>query len=186
MSRKLNAFIPAAGIGERLRPITRHIPKPLLPVLGRSLLSRALERVSALPVRRIALNLHHKSDAIASWLEASHYRDRVSSFRENSLLGTGGALKNAQPLLKDSTFVVHNSDILTDIDLGALLKAHEASDNIVTLALHDCPAFNKVAVNSAGGVVGVGGGTVAPGTTRILAFTGIAMYNPELDRKSVV
>ena len=179
MSRKLNAFIPAAGIGQRLRPITRQIPKPLLPVLGRSLLSRALERVSALPVRRIALNLHHKSDAIASWLEASHYRDRVSSFRENSLLGTGGALKNAQPLLKDSTFVVHNSDILTDIDLGALLKAHEASDNIVTLALHDCPAFNKVAVNSAGGVVGVGGGTVAPGTTRILAFTGIAMYNPE-------
>ncbi|MEA3365638.1 MAG: phosphotransferase [Candidatus Hydrogenedentes bacterium] len=177
MSTKLNAFVPAAGIGERLRPITEHIPKPLLPVLGYSLLLRTLDRVSALPVERIGLNLHHKADAIASWVEASPFRDQVVLFHEDSLLGTGGALKNAQTLLGDGVFLVHNSDIVTDIDLNALVRVHAASGNIATLALHDYAAFNKVAVNGEGGIVGVGEIMVASGAIRILAFTGIAVYN---------
>ena len=177
MSITLNAFVPAAGMGERLRPITGHIPKPLLPVLGRSLLSRTLDRVLTLSVGRIALNLHHKGKVIASWVEASSYREHISFYSEDSLLGTGGALKNAEALLANGVFLVHNSDILTDIDLGALVEAHVASGNIATLALHNYAAFNKVAVNGRGEVVGVGDVTVAPGGTRILAFTGIAVYD---------
>lgn len=176
MSRSLNAFVLAAGLGERLRPITDYIPKPLLPVLGRSLLSRTLERITALPVRRIGLNLHHKADAIAVWVEASPYRDRVAFFPENPLLGTGGALKNAQSLLVEGVFLVHNADILTDIDLAALLEAHEASGHIATLALHDCPRHNKVAVDGSGALLTVGENRVIPGA-RTLAFTGIAVYD---------
>lgn len=175
----LNAFIPAAGIGERLRPITEYIPKPLLPVLGRSLLERTLERVSSAGVGRIGINLHHKGDAIRAWLEASRYAGQVACFREEVLLGTGGALKNAESLLGDGApFLVHNADILTDIDLPALIAAHFVSGHIATLALHDHPVHNKVAVDEAGRVVGVGEVTVKPGAERVLAYTGIAVYAP--------
>ncbi len=179
MSPNLNAFVPAAGVGERLRPITLHTPKPLLPVLGKPLLSRTLDRLSALGVDRIGLNLFYKPDAIVSWVKTSPYREHACFFPEDTLLGTGGALKNAEPFLRGSVFIVHNPDILTDIDLEALVQAHRSSGNIVTLALHDCPAFNKVAVDCAGRVVGVGDVVLAPGTARILAFTGIAVYDPD-------
>ena len=179
MSPNLNAFVPAAGIGERLRPITLHTPKSLLPVLGPPLLSRTLDRLAVLGVDRIGLNLFHKPDAIVSWVKTSPYRERACFFTEDSLLGTGGALKNAEPFLRETAFIVHNPDILTDIDLDALVRAHRASGNIVTLALHDFPAFNKVAVDPAGRVVGVGEVVAASGAARILAFTGIAVYDPE-------
>ncbi len=177
MPTKLNAFVPAAGLGNRLRPITEHIPKPLLPVLGRPLLASALERVSALPVDGIGVNLHHKRETIAAWVEASPYRDRVAFFPEEPLLDTGGALKNAGEMLGDGVFLVHNSDILTDIDLHALVDAHVASGNLATLALHDYPLYNKVAVRDDGAVVGIGEVAVGSGETRRLAFSGIAVYD---------
>lgn len=179
MSRKLNAFVPAAGRGERLRPITDYIPKPLLPVRGCPLLSRALERVSALPVERIGVNLHHKAEALAAWLQASPCGDAVTVFLEKELLGTGGALKNAASLLRTGPFLVHNGDILTDLDLAALVAAHETSGHIATLALHDCPAHNKVHVDEAGRVLGVGDAIWRRGAARIRAYTGVAVYEPE-------
>lgn len=177
MSLRLNAFVPAAGIGERLRPITEHLPKPMLPILGKSLLARTMERVSALPIGRIGLNLHHKPDPIVTWSEASPYRGRIILFPERRLLGTGGALKNAASLLEEGVFLVHNADIFTDIDLAALVEFHQASGNIVTLALHDSPTHNKVGVDEAGEVVGVNGYTMIPGAVRVLAYTGIAVYD---------
>ncbi|HOF39985.1 MAG TPA: phosphotransferase [Candidatus Hydrogenedentes bacterium] len=179
MPSTLNAFVLAAGMGERLRPFTLHLPKPLLPIRGQPLLSRTLDRVSALGVDRIGINLFHKPEAVTAWLESSPYQGRVHCFIENSLLGTGGALKNAEAFLRERTFLVHNSDILSGIDLDALVQAHRASGNIATLALHDCPAFNKIAVDDAGRVAGVGDVTMGPGSARILAFTGIAVYDPK-------
>jgi NDP-sugar pyrophosphorylase family protein/aminoglycoside/choline kinase family phosphotransferase len=179
VSSTLNAFVLAAGMGERLRPFTMHLPKPLLPIRGQHLLSRTLDRVSALGVDRIGMNLFHKPEAITAWLETSPYRGRVHCFTENALLGTGGALKHAEPFLRERTFLVHNSDILSDIDLDALVTAHRASGNIATLALHECPAFNKIAVDDAGRIAGVGEVAVGTGAVRILAFTGIAVYEPK-------
>jgi MurNAc alpha-1-phosphate uridylyltransferase len=60
----LSAFILAAGLGERLRPITDHIPKPLLPILGKPLLQAVTEKISALQISRIGMNLHHKKELI--------------------------------------------------------------------------------------------------------------------------
>lgn len=180
MSQTLNAFVLAAGIGERLRPVTEHIPKPLLPVVGRSLLARTLERVALLSVDRIGVNAHYKSDVIEQWVAASPYREKVTLFPETVLLGTGGALKNAERLLGQGTFVVHNSDIVTDIELGALLDIHHGSGSVATLALHDYPAFNKVGVSEDGAVIGVGEAMAGRKAKRILAFTGIAVYEPAI------
>ena len=179
MSKPLNCFILAAGLGERLRPVTDHIPKPLLPVLGRPVLQSVLGKVSALPVGKIGVNLHYKKEAIAEWLERSCYREKVALFPEDPILDTGGALKNAGELLSAGAFLVHNSDIVSDVDLAGLVEAHFVSGNLATLAVHDFPRFNHVAVDREGSLRGVGNNYRISGNERWVAFTGIAVYSPE-------
>ncbi|MBI5098131.1 MAG: phosphotransferase [Nitrospirae bacterium] len=207
MNKKINIFIPAAGIGERLQPITFHIPKPLLPVLGKPVLQYVFEKISTLPVNKIAINVHHKKEVIEGW--AKQYfknppsppfakvgdlgspplekgdvgglsEDKIILFHERTILGTGGALKNAEGLLNEGTFLVHNSDILSDISLEKLLERHLKSNNLATLAVHDYPRFNNVVVDENGFFKHVGTGfKPAPTGGQRSAFTGIAVYEPE-------
>ncbi|MEE8330007.1 MAG: sugar phosphate nucleotidyltransferase [Thermodesulfovibrionia bacterium] len=147
VDKLLNVFILAAGLGKRLLPITNHIPKPLLPVLGKPVLQSVLEKVSALPVNETGINLYHKRVLVEKWVEQSAFSKTVRLFPEETLLGTGGALKNAQEFLSGGTFMVHNSDIVTDIDLIKLLEVHLSSENLVTLAVHNCPKFNNLNID---------------------------------------
>src|SRR4030067_1877888 len=180
-------FILAAGLGERLRPITDHIPNPLLPILGKPILQSVLEKVSTLPAYKIGMNLHHKKNLIGNWISQSAFNEKVELFPEDPILGTGGALKNAEAFLNADTFLIHNSDIVSDIDLGKLLEFHFSSDNLVTLAVHDYPEFNKLEIDERGFFRRIGTGhphpTPLPSTTfRYLAFTGIAVYSPDFLR----
>ncbi len=184
MSKTFNVFILAAGLGERLRPITYHIPKPLLPVLGKPVLQLVLERVSPLPVNKIGINLHHKKKDIEDWIKQSSFYGKIKLFPEEQILGTGGALKNAEAFLKDSAFLVHNSDVLSDISLERLLEHHFSSENLVTLAVHDFPKFNNLIIDENGSLKEVGKrgnpSISSPGKGwRRVAFTGIAVYEPE-------
>jgi NDP-sugar pyrophosphorylase family protein/aminoglycoside/choline kinase family phosphotransferase len=179
MSETINVFIPAAGLGERLQPVTLHIPKPLLPIAGKPVLEMVLERVSLLPVKHIGINLHYKGDVIEDWIDRSAFRRNVVIFPEDPVLGTGGALKNAEAILSEGIFIVHNSDILSDIDLNMLIDFHRSSGNIATLAVHDFSRFNTVAVDAGGMLKGVGSSFVGQaGSWRRVAFTGIAVYDP--------
>jgi NDP-sugar pyrophosphorylase family protein len=180
MNKPVNVFILAAGLGERLRPMTLHIPKPLLPVLGKPVLQSVLERVSALPVSRIGINLHHMKEVIEGWVLQCPFSERITLFSEEPVLGTGGALKNAAGFLSEGTFLVHNSDILSDIDLQKLIEHHLSSGNLVTLAVHDHPKFNNVIIDEKGFVKDVGAGfKPAHSNSQKTAFTGIAVYEPE-------
>ena len=151
----LSVFILAAGLGERLRPITDYIPKPLLPILGKPILQSILEKVSALPAHKIGINLHHKKELIENWIRQSDFNKKVELFPEDPSLGTGGALKNAEALLHTGTFLVHNSDIVSDVDLEKLLDFHLSSDNLVTLAAHDHPKFNNLIVDKDGNLIDI-------------------------------
>lgn len=179
MDEPLNVFIPAAGLGERLQPITFHIPKPLMPVAGKPVLEIILEKISPIPVERIGINLHHKGDVVAGWISRSAFREKIITFPEEPLLGTGGALKNAEELLSKGVFLVHNADVLSDINLERVIEFHRSSGNMVTLVVHDFPKFNTVAVDPDGLLMGVGGSVVyrSPVEKRV-AFTGIAVYDP--------
>jgi NDP-sugar pyrophosphorylase family protein len=150
MNKTINIFVPAAGIGERLQPITFHIPKPLLPVLGKPVLQHVLEKISTLPVNKIAVNIHHKKELIEGWIKHRAFNEKITLFPEEKILGTGGALKNAEGFLNEGTFLVHNSDILSDIGLEKLLEHHLKSDNLATLAVHDYQRFNNVVVDENG------------------------------------
>ncbi len=147
---KTNAFILAAGLGERLLPITSHFPKPLMPVLGKPVVEHVLDQLSSLPVSQIGMNLHYKKEAIEEWAGRRTSKDRLKLYHEKKILGTGGALKNAQELLGHGTFIVHNSDILTDINLKELGEFHNGSKNLATLSVHDCPEFNCLVVDPVG------------------------------------
>lgn len=180
----LKIFLPAAGLGERLRPITYHMPKPLLPILGRPLIEITLNKFSAISSGRIGINLHYKPEMIKEWIKSSVYADRVELFPEDPILGTGGALKNAEGFLSASHFLVHNADILSDIDFVQLIGTHLASENIATLATHDYPKYNNVVIDDNGYVIDVENpGTSTPNPDRLarkVAYTGIAVYSPEI------
>ena len=148
--KKINAFIPAAGFGERLRPITDHIPKPLLPILGKPIIEIVLNRLSCLSPDITGINIHHCRQQMQAWAENSLYAGKIRLFHENTILGTGGALKNAESLLEDSPVIVHNSDILADIDLEELVNTHNKSDNVATLAVHANERFNNVWIDERG------------------------------------
>ncbi len=180
MTKPLTAFILAAGLGERLRPITFHIPKPLLPIAGRPALQCVLEKVSVLQPHHIAVNLHYKGQLIRRWIQRSAFRDKVTLYPEDPILGTGGALKNAEVVLSQGIFLVHNSDVLSDVDLKTLIDAHLSSDNLVTLALHDFPQFNNLLVDGQGYFKGISDSSVpSSGPSKKMAFTGIAVYSPD-------
>jgi NDP-sugar pyrophosphorylase family protein/aminoglycoside/choline kinase family phosphotransferase len=197
---KLSVFILAAGLGERLQPITDHIPKPLLPILGKPVLQYILEKISILPINKIGINLHHKKEVIENWVRKSPFHDKIKFFFEDSILGTGGAFKNAEAFLNSGPFLVHNSDILSDIDLEKLIAFHLSSKNLATLAVHNHPEFNKLAIDGKGFLrevfkhprpnpsfsIGMGSnsphspiGGMLGGVGKILTFTGIAVYQPE-------
>lgn len=177
---KINAFILAAGLGERLRPATSQLPKPLLPILGKPVVERILEKISGLSFEHIGMNLHHKGQAIQEWILASRYAETVQLFYEDPVLGTGGALKNAGSLLDDALFLVHNADILSDVSLTTLIERHESSGDLVTLAVHDFPEYNSVWIDDEGLLIKVGSKKPEGGNgLRPVAFTGIAVYSPE-------
>jgi MurNAc alpha-1-phosphate uridylyltransferase len=99
------AMILAAGRGERMRPITDTMPKPLIPVAGRSMLDRSMDRLTAHGVSNIVVNVHHLGQQIAD-----HLAGRARIIVEDRLLETGGSVKNALPLLGDGPFFVLNGD----------------------------------------------------------------------------
>jgi MurNAc alpha-1-phosphate uridylyltransferase len=99
------AMILAAGRGERMRPLTDSTPKPLIPVAGRSMLDRSMDRLAAHGVRTVVVNVHHLGEQIARHLDG-----RARIVHENRLLETGGSVKNALPLLGDGPWFILNGD----------------------------------------------------------------------------
>ena len=99
------AMILAAGRGERMRPLTDTVPKPLIAVAGRSLLERSVDRLIAYGVTNIVVNVHYLGEQIADRLKG-----RARIVHEERLLETGGSVKNALPFLGDGPFFVLNGD----------------------------------------------------------------------------
>ncbi len=179
----VNLFLPAAGLGERLRPITNLLPKPLLPILGKPIIETILERLTAAADGDIGINLHWKPDLIRQWAGQSPWQKRITFFPEESLLGTGGALKNAEGFLSECPFIVHNADILLEVDFAKLIDEHLSSGNIATLVCHRLPELSNVVIDSQGQVLDVENpGESRPDPTNTadkVAYTGIAIYSPE-------
>ncbi len=114
-------MILAAGRGERMRPLTDSVPKPLLPVAGSSLLDRIMTRLVAHGVGNVVVNVHYLGEQIATHLEG-----RARIVREDRLLETGGSVKNALPLLGDGPYFILNGDGLWRDGRTPMLSRMEA------------------------------------------------------------
>lgn len=121
----MKAMIFAAGLGTRLRPITDTLPKALVPVCGEPLLAHVIRKLLAAGADDLTVNVHHFPDQIIEWLGARDFGVPVHiSDERKQLLETGGGIRHARAFLDgDAPFLVHNVDIISDLDLRAFMAA---------------------------------------------------------------
>jgi NDP-sugar pyrophosphorylase family protein len=177
------AFIPGAGLGTRLRPLTENCPKPLLPVGGRPVITYAMDHLITVGVERFIVNTHHRPGRYRETFPDGAWRGRPVLFRhEPVLLDTAGGLKNIEDLLAgDEAIVCYNGDVISDLPLGLLLEAHERLRPEATLALRSTGPLLNVDVNARGEVCDLRGALQRRGTGRFL-FTGICALETALLR----
>jgi NDP-sugar pyrophosphorylase family protein len=187
----MDAMIFAAGLGTRLRPLTNDRPKALVEVGGVTILERVARRLIDAGADRIIINTHHFPERIAA-----HVRERDGfgvdvriSHEPDEPLDTGGGLWQAAPLFRrDAPILLHNCDVISDIDLRALYAAHEQDTTaIATLAVLPPSPERYLVFDSAGlcGYAPRGGGDevlarATAGETRRRDFTGIHVIAAEL------
>ena len=153
----LNLFLPAAGFGSRLVPLTDHLPKPLIPIAGVPAIERILMQAhSTLDIEKIIINTHHLPRQIEAWAQAHPLAGKIHLLHEEEILGTGGALWNARDLLRDTTTLVLNSDVLSSMDLAALVDFHQEQKNDITLAVHHFDHAKTVGIGAEGKLICVG------------------------------
>lgn len=123
----MQAMILAAGLGTRLKPLTDHVPKALVEVGGEPLLKQVIFKLKDAGFSRIIVNVHHFSEQIIQYLETNHYfgLDIRISDETNQLLDTGGGIKAAKRLFGDARILIHNVDILSNINLQRFYFAHK-------------------------------------------------------------
>jgi NDP-sugar pyrophosphorylase family protein len=187
-------MILAAGLGTRLRPLTNDRPKALVEINGRTLLEITLVRLRAFGVRDVIVNVHHFADKVVDYLRVhGNFGMRVEVSREDELLDTGGGLKKAAWFFwekaggKDAPFLLHNVDVLSNIDLGRMLEAHQESRALATLAVQDRPTSRYLLFDEkselCGRRAGIDGQSelVRPcPSSHAVAFSGIHVISPRL------
>ena len=136
----MRGMILAAGRGERARPLSDTIPKPLFPVAGRPLVAYPLGMLKGAGITDIVVNVHHLADQIEEQLrQCDGLGLRISLSREQQRLETGGGIAHARSLLGDDTFVAVNGDVICDIDLAAVIEEHSLTGAICTMVLRENP-----------------------------------------------
>ncbi len=146
----MKAMLFAAGLGTRLKPFTENAPKALAVVNGKTLLERNIIYLRDAGVEDVVINVHHYPEMIRECLTQHNNFDCniLISDETDHLLETGGGLKKAWPLLDGAESVlVMNVDILTDLDLKALIEYHKRSARLATLAVMDRDSTRKLALD---------------------------------------
>ncbi|RJP43026.1 MAG: aminoglycoside phosphotransferase [Desulfobacteraceae bacterium] len=179
----MKALILAAGFGTRLLPHTRILPKPLFPIAGRPAIDVLICQLARQGYDQIIINTHHLHDDINTFIRQQNYPIAVTVRFEPEILGTGGAIRNVADFMGHEPFLVINSDIFTDLDMGRIMRIHQAHPHPVTLVMHDYPEFNKVWVDAIDHVKSfdpAAAPAVDAAGCRLLAFTGIQVLDPEV------
>lgn len=187
MAGVTRAMLLCAGLGTRLGPLSDERPKPMLPVCDVPILRYGVAHLVGHGIRDIVINLHHRGDVIERDLgDGAALGARIRYSYEDPILGTGGGLKHALPLLdpdgRDEPFVSMNGKLIFDVDLGALLAAHAADPGVlgtmVVQRVPDAVAWGAVDV--------VADGAGRPRVRNILGEGGFMFCGVHVTRPSVV
>ncbi len=186
-------MIFAAGLGTRLRPLTDHTPKALVSVAGKPMLERVILRLKDAGFNDITINIHHFGEQIIEFLRANNdfgITIHISDERA-MLLDTGGGIKKARPFLESNEpFLVHNADILSDINLTELYRHHQKSNAEATLLVSQRQTSRYLLlddtnrlhgwINKSTGETKPEGLTFQEGQYKEMAFGGIHVISPSL------
>ena len=170
----MEGFVLAAGLGTRLRPLTDDRPKALVEVGGKTLLQLAIEKLEAAGVTHIVVNVHHFADKVVDYIHRRQWHCTIDISDESALLlDTGGGLKHAAPLFSGKeNIIVHNVDILSDIDLSDVEATHRRDANLVTLCVSQRQTKRLLEFDATGLLVGR--------ADEGLAFSGVSVVSPAL------
>jgi NDP-sugar pyrophosphorylase family protein len=204
----MKAMILAAGLGTRLHPLTDNLPKALVELSGRTLLEITLTRLRTFGITEVIINVHHFADMVIDYLKSNNnFGLRIEISREEVLLDTGGGLKKAAWFfLEDSSrldepFLLHNVDVISNIDLRHMLQFHTENHALATLAVQSRETSRYLLFNDHLQLCGRrAGGTATPGcapqftapkspsgtasapedSPHALAFSGLHIISPRL------
>lgn len=178
----MKAVILSAGFGTRIKPLSDYTPKCLLPILGRPLIDNIILYLKQYGVKEIYINTHHLSDQIARYFNKKiKYGVKISLSHETRILGTGGGIGNLRNILKnEESFIVHNGDTLTNLDLQPALELHKKKDATLTLILRDYPPLNKFFLSSDGRILGFQSERRSSIGIPLLSFTGISIMSSRI------
>lgn len=170
-------MILAAGRGERMRPLTDHTPKPMLPVGGKPLLFRHLEKLANAGFRSVVINHAHLGEQIESAVgDGNRWNLEIRFSPEAQALETAGGIRKALPLLREEAFAVVNADVYSNYDYTCLAEAlrNMQAATLAHLVLVDNPAHHPE------GDFSLKGNRVYAGGKKLLTFSGIGVYRAAL------
>jgi NDP-sugar pyrophosphorylase family protein len=195
MTAPAKAMVLAAGLGTRLRPLTNDRPKALVEINGRTLLEMTLLKVRAAGVTDVIVNVHHFADMIVEYLkQKQNFGMRIEISREDHLLlDTGGGLKKAAWFFlqggaaNDHPFILHNVDVISDVDLARMAEFHSAQGALATLMAQSRKTSRYLLFDEQGLLCGRRPGEGRPDeifrlapNMQALAFSGIHIISPRL------
>ena len=185
----MKAMIFAAGLGTRLKPLTDTMPKAMVPVAGKPLLEHLILKMKDAGFDEIIINVHHFPEQIISFIkENDSFGIRIEiSDETDKLLETGGGLRKARDFFGDQPFLVHNVDILSNIDFREFYKSHKTG-SLATLSVSDRNTARYLLFNDElrlSGWINKSTGAKRPEDLDIaglqeLAFSGIQIISPEI------
>ncbi|MDQ2799484.1 MAG: NDP-sugar synthase [Armatimonadota bacterium] len=177
-------MILAAGVGSRLDPLTRNVPKPMVPILNRPVIEHIVDKLKKHGFTEIMVNLHYLGDVIKAHLgDGKKFGVQIKYAQEDRLWGDAGSVKRAEDFLRDGTFLVVGGDDISDIDLSRLLKYHKDKRALSTIALSlvdDPSEYGIVLMNEKGRITRFlekPKGEVIFSNT---ANTGVYLFEPEV------
>lgn len=186
----MKAMILAAGLGTRLLPLSKDRPKALIPVAGSPLLEIVLRRLIAAGFDEIIINAHHYAEQISDFIHKHEFPDiRIEISVEETLLDTGGGLKNAAWFFDDNQpFLLHNVDVLTDMDYSVLMNSQKRHSALATLAVRKRKSSRYLLFDDQGKLCGwkserdgkVIMAVPTKGRLQEFAFSGIHVISPKL------
>ncbi|MCD4786280.1 MAG: NDP-sugar synthase [Candidatus Eremiobacteraeota bacterium] len=180
----MKSIILAAGFGTRLLPLTKERPKSLFPVLNKPVIEIQIQILKRAGVDKIGINLHYMPHQIKAYLgNGESLGVQIEYKYEKEILNTGGGLSNFRDFIGDQEdFIVHNCDILSNIDLYNALKCHKEKKSIVTFILVDNPPANSVLIDKNMKIIDIAGrlGIEAREEDKYLCGSGIFIYNKRI------
>jgi NDP-sugar pyrophosphorylase family protein len=180
----VKALILAAGVGTRLDPLTKSVPKPLVPVGNRPVMEHVLNLLRRHHITEVSANLHYLADMIPQYFnDLPGLGQQLHFVKEEILSGDAGGMRACKRYLQGSTFVVMMGDIITDIDLSFLINRHKRSGAIASIALksvEDVQHFGVARIDRNGRIEEFQEKPKAEDAISNLASTGIYVFEPEI------